>query len=113
MKRSTWVAASLITLALAVPAWSQTSQTGSLDLASLLQTVLTGNGGAAATGQAIGVKKILRAELALIVDDVIQKLFRDMRTSLGLPAVPTDPATDPLSIFEAGITSFVQASLAK
>jgi hypothetical protein len=49
--------------------------------------------------------------MAQVFVGMIHDLFVNLRTSLGLPAVPTDPTTDFLAILESTVTGVVTNSV--
>ena len=101
MNRHTWSIACVMTVALAATAFGQTSGSAATGTAAASGTSTVAGTGAAATDGQLSIKKQLRGELATLVVDMIQQLFRDIRTSVGLPAVATDPTSDPLAILES------------
>jgi hypothetical protein len=113
MNRHTVSVACLMTIMVTATAWGQSSgsSTTAIPASSGTATAATGSLGTAA-GQ-LDIKKQLRSEMAQLVVDLIQNLFSDMRTSLGLPAVPTDPTTDPISILESAVTNMVDTVLSR
>ena len=52
-----------------------------------------------------------RPSVAQVFVDMIRNLFGNLRTMLGLPAVPTDSTTDPLAILESAIENMVNTSV--
>lgn len=104
MNHRAWSLAFVMMLVLSATAWSQSnspSTTGTADVPGVLTTAAAD---AATTAGQLGIKKQLRSELAQLIDSIIHGLFSDVRTSLGLPAVPADPTTDPIAILESAVT---------
>jgi len=111
MNRCVSSVACLMTLALAATAWAQSSSlTTSGTLASSGTSAVTGTSSTATDGH-LGIKKLLRNELSQVAVDLIQELFRDLRTSLGLSTTSTDSATDPIAILESAVTDMVTTIL--
>jgi len=111
VSRNTWLAACLVTLMLTAAAWAQD---GSVDPVST--PVLQGGSATVADTSATGdlqqgIKEQLRSTFAQFIADEIHNLFGELRTALGLPAEPTDPATDPLTMLESAITDMVVEKL--
>jgi hypothetical protein len=113
MNLRTWSATCLMTLVLATTAWSQSSSTDTTGTATTpdVSSLLGAAAGTPTTQPSI--KQQLRSEMILLVTGEIHNIFTDLRTSLGLPAEPTDPTTDFLSILETIVTDMVQAKLEK
>ena len=110
MKRYSCSVVCLTMLMLTSTAWSQTSSLGTTGASAIsgLSTI-TATQPASDAGHAI--RQELRSMLAQVFADIIQQLFGDLRTSLGLPAAPTGSTTDPLAILESTIEAVVKASV--
>ena len=57
------------------------------------------------------IKLGIRSTMAQVVVGMIHSVFTDLRSQLGMPAIPTDPTTDFLTILETTIGSAVTAAL--
>jgi hypothetical protein len=111
MTRRTWSVAWLMTLLLTAAAWGQSSFFNPTS-APASSDVSTATGDTSATTDLqSSIKQQLRSELAQLIVQEIHQIFQQIRTSFGLPAEPTDPTTDPLSILETAITTAVEAKL--
>ncbi len=111
MNRGTRSIACLITLLLAATAWGRSSFVSPTSLPASLSEAAAAGDTSDVSGQPQGIKQQLRSEFAQLIVDQIHSLFGELRIALGLPAEPTDPASDPLAILETAITDVVQAKL--
>ena len=106
MKRHTCYIVCLTMLMLIPAAWGQSNGLDSTDTSAVASTSTD-----TATQPAADLRDAIRQELrntfAQLLVDMIQQLFGNLRTMLGLPAVPTDPTTDFLTILESAIENVV------
>jgi hypothetical protein len=111
MSRRSWLIACFTTVLLTATAWGQSSAQDTTGSASLSDTTTVTDTSSAVPTTQPSFKQQLRSELAQLIIDEIHKVFLDIRQSFGLPAVPTDPTSDPLAILETAITGLVEAKL--
>ncbi len=111
MNRRTWSTACLIVLLLTAAAWGQSTVEDTTSVPASSDESVAAAETSGADGPLQSVKQQLRSEFAQFVVAEIHNFFVELRTSLGLPPEPTDPATDPLAILETVITDTVENKL--
>lgn len=111
MNRRTWSVACLTTLILAATAWSESTSEDTTAAPASSDESVTALDTTGTDGPLQSIKDQVRSEFAQLIVDEIHSFFQSIRTSLGLPAESTDPATDPLAILETVITDMVENKL--
>ena len=110
MKRHTYSIVCLTMFVLIPAAWGQSNSLDSTDTSTVASTSTD-----TATQPASDLRQAIRQELrntfAQVLVDMIQQFFGNLRTMLGMPAVPTDPTMDPLAILESAIENMVNTSV--
>ena len=111
MNRRTWSTAFVTTLLLTATAWSQSTSEDTTTVPASSDVSVTAEDAAGADGPLQSVKQQVRDGFAQFIVAEIHNLFLSIRTSLGLPAEPTDPVADPLAILETVVTEMVENKL--
>ena len=106
MKRHACSIVCLTMLVLIPAAWGQSNGLDSTDT-SAVANASTDTATQPASDLRQAIRQELRSSLAQVIVDMIHQLFGNLRTILGLPAVSTDPTTDPLAILESAIENVV------
>ena len=110
MKRHACSIVCLTMLVLIPAAWGQSNGLDSTDT-SAVANASTDTASQPASDLRQAIRQELRSSLAQVFVDMIRNLFSNLRTLVGLPAVPTDPTTDPLAILESTIENMVNDSV--
>ncbi len=88
---------------------STTSTGTSTGSATSTGSTTSGTSGTTASPPSVGatIKQEVRSGLAQLLVTIIEGMFQDLRTSLGLPAVAADSTSDPLSVLQSAIVNIV------